>query len=93
MAYLRLLNPPVMWTFDPVCGTCTTTLDSDGDGWVCKSCGSSWSYNNGDGEYGTLAPPEETEGPALCANTAFYAHAMTTEQRARHTQACDCDEH
>ena len=93
MSFIRLITPPVMYTSDPTCGTCAVTLVPDGDGWECPQCGTSWSYSDGDGDPGFLPSQDETEGPALCAHTAFYAPHLTLEERARHTQACNCSEH
>ena len=38
----------------PTCGACEVEVDSDGDGWQCPVCGTSWPYQAGDDDEGEL---------------------------------------
>lgn len=60
--YVKLSEPPTLVFQEPECGTCYQKCESDGDGWLCPSCGTSWGYNDYDQE-GTLY--ESWSGEAL----------------------------
>lgn len=62
MSYVKLTEAPTLIFNEPSCGTCSEDVESDGDGWVCPSCGTSWSYDDYD-QQGTLY--EEWSGETL----------------------------
>lgn len=72
--YIKLAEAPGLSLNDPDCGTCGVSVDSDSDGYTCPVCGTSWSYNDGDGDTGTLY--EDWSGEDL-------EDTVTTEEEAR----------
>lgn len=61
--YIRLSQPP-MWVINyPTCSACAVDLETEGDGWTCPSCGTSWSMDANDGDRGTLYADWSGEDP------------------------------
>lgn len=48
--YVKLSEAPTLVFRAPECGTCYQECESDGDGWLCPSCGTSWGGNDYDQE-------------------------------------------
>lgn len=73
VGYVKLSEPP-MWCIQyPTCSACEVDLDTDGDGWTCPSCGTTWPMSAGDGDKGELHESwagEELPGPVLTAEQA-----------------------
>lgn len=44
--YVKLSEAPALIFNEPSCGVCHLDVESDGDGWVCPSCGTSWGYDD-----------------------------------------------
>ncbi|WP_420114533.1 hypothetical protein [Pseudactinotalea sp.] len=65
--YVKLSEAPTLVFREPECGTCAQECQSDGDGWLCPSCGTSWGYNDYD-QGGTLY--EEWSGELLSGEPA-----------------------
>lgn len=61
--YVKLADAPPLVLNNPDCGMCATEVESDGDGWLCPSCGTTWDYASSDGDTGTLY--EEWSGETL----------------------------
>lgn len=77
--YVKLADNPVLVIQNPTCSACCVDLISE-DGWLCPVCGSSWSYDDGDGDKGelyeswsgeTLSGEPLGEDEAMCAGIAF----------------------
>jgi predicted RNA-binding Zn-ribbon protein involved in translation (DUF1610 family) len=86
--YVKLSAPPQLVLQYPLCGACTVELDHDGDGFVCPSCGTSWSSDASDGESGTLYSAwsgEEPSGEVLTEDearvVADYRERLDRHQR------------
>ena len=45
---VRYAEPPHLIHMSPECGGCSISVDSDDDGWVCPTCGTTWDYNDYD---------------------------------------------
>lgn len=72
--YIRLGEPPRWCVQYPTCSACAVDLETDGDGWTCPVCGTSWSMDAGDGDKGTLYADwagETPSGPVVPENQAF----------------------
>lgn len=61
----RLAEAPVLSLNAPDCGTCEVSVESDGDGWTCPNCWSTWSYDQGDGDVGQLHDYEDPDALPL----------------------------
>jgi hypothetical protein len=72
--YIKLPEAP-MWCIQyPTCSACAIDLDTDGDGWTCPSCGTSWSMDANDGDRGELYASwagEEPSGPEVSTDDAY----------------------
>jgi hypothetical protein len=77
--YIKLATAPVLSLNDPDCGTCYVSVESDGDGWTCPVCGTSWPYSAGDGDDGTLY--EEWSGEELEGDIVDEDEAETRGRR------------
>lgn len=72
--YIRLAEPPAWCLEYPTCSACAVDLDTDGDGWTCPTCGTSWGMDAGDGDRGTLYADwagEEPTGPQVTQGDAW----------------------
>lgn len=72
--YIKLTEAPTLSIRHPDCDACTVEVESDGDGWICPCCGTTWSYNGGEDEPGTLYEEwsgEPADGPAVAADDAW----------------------
>ena len=86
-AYLKLDEAPTMSYQSPQCDACLIDLDSD-DGWLCPSCGTSWSHDASDGEAGELYEAwsgEELPGDAVHWDDAWSTDHATKARRERWT--------
>lgn len=45
---VRYATPPDLIHMAPECGGCGIPVCSDGDGWVCPTCGTTWDWNDYD---------------------------------------------
>lgn len=52
--YLHLAEQPEWRMQFPMCSACDIDLDHTGDGWLCDSCGTTWTLDAGDGDKGEL---------------------------------------
>lgn len=72
--YIRLAEAP-MWCIQyPTCSACAVDLETDGDGWTCPCCGTSWDMSAGDGDRGELYAAwsgEEATGPIVSEDDAW----------------------
>ena len=76
--YVRLNEPP-MWCIQyPTCSACDVDLETDGDGWTCPNCGTTWPMHAGDGDRGTLCA--DADGPVVTERGAsewgYYREQM-----------------
>lgn len=85
--YIKLTEAP-MWVIQyPQCGACMVDLYTDGDGWLCEVCGTTWDMRANDGDPGTLF--ENWSGEVLDVEPSTHREAMTAgiryerEQRER----------
>lgn len=72
--YIRLSKAPQWCIQYPTCSACDVELHTDGDGWTCPSCGTSWDMQAGDGDTGTLYADwagEEPTGPSVSDGDAW----------------------
>lgn len=81
-AYIRLAEAPVLVIRAPECGTCGVETEVDVDSLTCPTCGTHWAHSDGDGDKGTMPEADETEGPALSEDEAFY-EAQRRDRAAR----------
>jgi hypothetical protein len=51
---IKLQAPATLSINYPDCSVCNVAVESDGDGYICPTCGTYWSYDDGDGDTGTL---------------------------------------
>jgi hypothetical protein len=82
--YIKLTAPPVWVVKYPECGSCSVELDTDGDGWLCTICGSSWPMNADDGEVGMLYEDwsgETLDGEPLSEDEAFKVGMRVERER------------
>jgi len=78
-----------MWVMNyPTCSACCVDLETDGDGWECPNCRSSWPWDASDGDQGELFPDwsgEESSGPVLtddqAADVAHYRERLDRHRR------------
>jgi hypothetical protein len=82
--YIKLAEAPSLSLNDPDCGTCYVSVESTGDGWLCPVCGTSWSYNEGDGDGGQLY--EDWSGETLEGDVVSEDEAETRGARYAHDQ-------
>lgn len=61
--YIKLAEAPTLTIRHPDCDACHVEVESDGDGWLCPVCGTSWDYNASEDQKGTLY--EEWSGEEL----------------------------
>lgn len=86
--YIRLAKPPEWCLQYPTCSACMVDLESDGDGWTCPVCGTSWDAYAGDGDTGELYADwagEESDGPIVDESDAHkwgYYHDRMRSHRA-----------
>jgi predicted RNA-binding Zn-ribbon protein involved in translation (DUF1610 family) len=59
---VRYAEPPVLDYMAPHCGNCGIEVGSDGDGWTCPTCGTSWDWDDYE-QPGT--PYEEWSGESV----------------------------
>ena len=86
--YIRLAEAP-MWCIQyPTCSACAVDLETDGDGWTCPCCGTSWDMSAGDGDRGELYAAwagEESDGPIVSEDDAWrwgdYFDALDRHRR------------
>lgn len=74
MSYIKLAKAPTLTIRMPDCGACGIEVDSDGDGWICRCCGTTWSYEAGEDTKGTLYEDwagEPAEGPEVDNDEAW----------------------
>lgn len=72
--YIRLDTPPTWCIQYPTCSACDIELETDGDGWLCPCCGTSWDLRAGDGDRGTLYADwagEQPDGPDVPESDAW----------------------
>lgn len=83
--YLHLAEAPVLCVNNPSCSACGVEVESDGDGWLCPSCGTSWDINSADGDIGMTYEDwsgEELTGPIISHSEAgTIAGARDAERR------------
>lgn len=86
--YIRLAEPPRWCIQYPTCSACDVELETDGDGWTCPCCGTTWSMDAGDGDTGTLYADwsgEEATGPLVTSGDAWrwgdYRRRMASHRR------------
>ena len=60
---VKFAEAPLLTRTDPTCAACAVDVESDGDGYVCPTCGTSWPYDADEDEHGTLY--EEWSGEDL----------------------------
>lgn len=71
--YVRLSEAPAWCIQYPTCSACEVELDTDGGGWTCPNCGTSWDMQAGDGDRGCLYADwsgEESDGPIVTESEA-----------------------
>lgn len=86
--YIKLAEAP-RWVIQyPLCSACNVELDTDGDGWTCNVCGTSWDMNAGDGDEGALYEDwsgETLDGPVLSEKQAaaegYYRDRLASHER------------
>lgn len=84
-SYLKLAEAPEWVLQYPTCSACDVDLFTDGDGWLCENCGTSWSMNASDGDRGLLY--EEWSGEKLDGAPVSEAQAWRIadeKKRAEH---------
>lgn len=72
--YIRLSEPPMWCVQYPTCSACDVSLDTDGDGWTCPTCGTFWDMHAMDGDRGELYASwagEEPTGPDVPEGDAW----------------------
>ena len=72
--YIRLSEAPKWCIQYPTCSACDVDLSTDGDGWLCEVCGTSWDMNANDGDEGTLYADwagKEPQGPSVAEGDAW----------------------
>jgi predicted RNA-binding Zn-ribbon protein involved in translation (DUF1610 family) len=72
--YIRLSEPPYWCIQYPLCSACSVALETEGDGWTCPVCGTSWDMRANDGDTGTLYAEwagEEATGPIVPEADAY----------------------
>lgn len=82
--YLILDEAPCLSINNPDCDACCVEVDSDGDGYICPSCGTFWGYSCGDGEAGELLEEwagEVPEGPRVSNGDAWLVARFRGEER------------
>lgn len=75
MSYIKLTEAPTLTIRMPDCDACSVEVESDGDGWLCPVCGTSWPYDGSEDEPGTLYEEwsgEDLEGPAVPNDDAHH---------------------
>lgn len=83
--YIKLKRAPEWVLQFPQCSACMVDLETDGDGWICPVCGTSWSTDANDGDVGELYESwsgEKLDGPALGEHEAMQA-GVTWERAIR----------
>lgn len=60
---VKFAEAPRMIRNEPDCEACSVTVESDGDGYQCPTCGTHWSYDHDEDAPGTLY--EEWSGVEL----------------------------
>jgi hypothetical protein len=78
--YVRLTRAPRIIYNAPDCDACSVELESE-DGWFCPSCGTSWGYDDGDGDSGILY--EDWSGEILTGPTIDPDDWQALYNRAR----------
>lgn len=84
--YIRLTDPPKWCVQYPTCSACSVDLETEGDGWTCPVCGSSWGMDASDGDAGTLYSDwsgESATGPVV-ANEHAHLWGYYHEQMEAH---------
>lgn len=82
--YLALDTAPCLSIRYPDCDACCVEVESDGDGFVCPSCGTYWGYEDGEDVPGTLVGEwsgEKPEGPKVSNNNAWLVARKTGSAR------------
>lgn len=82
--YIKLAEAPTFVFQNPTCGACSVELDTE-EGWVCPCCGTSWSYDAGDGDTGELY--ESWSGETLDSETVSEDAAY--DAGAKHKREAD----
>ncbi|MFC8732159.1 hypothetical protein ACFT5B_06855 [Luteimicrobium sp. NPDC057192] len=85
--YLKLAEAPQLVIHYPTCSTCDVDLETDGDGWTCPTCGTSWDMRADDGDTGELYESwsgEKLDGPAVTEEEASeISHQRQREEREK----------
>jgi hypothetical protein len=79
--YIKLAEAPTLSIRMPDCGACLIEIESDGDGYQCPCCGTSWNYDAGEDTKGELYEDwsgEPAEGPVV-DNDEAYRHGGAYE--------------
>ena len=79
MSYIKLDHTPVLVLNYSDCSSCLVSVESDGDGWICPSCGTGWAYGDEDGDEGTLYEEwsgEDLEGPTYSEDDLWFGRHL-----------------
>lgn len=72
--YIKLEQAPQLVLQSPTCSACGVDVESEDGGWLCPVCGTTWSYNDSDGDDGSLY--EEWSGETLESEPASSSAAL-----------------
>jgi hypothetical protein len=83
---VRYAEPPVLVFTSPECGNCMISVESDGDGWECPACGTSWGWNDYDQEgtqYADWSGEEVDDLPLIDPLDGFKLAGLPVERERR----------
>lgn len=86
--YIKLDKAPVWCIQYPTCSACEIDLFTDGDGWICDSCGTAWGMNANDGDPGELYAEwsgEKPGGPPASLGRAWHWGAYIKQLLDHHS--------
>lgn len=84
--YIKLDKAPTLSIRHPDCDACAVEVESDGDGWQCPVCGTSWPYDVHEDTPGTLYEEwsgETLEGETVPADDAWRHGSKYSAERTK----------